>query len=702
MTNKRKKSLPTKLFLMTILIMAISLCVVICVSLHKAYTLYNEELREDLVRLVSVVGEESIDAIIKDNPEAAERAILALKRDKNIIQAGLLKPNNSPLASLTIENHPFKNAIEPKHYLKKMDNENAFIVTEENALLYLKVAITYHKQIIAYIYVVYDTSKLGKVAKQITYYALAIFLGGLGLSALLLYLMQKPIMQPLVNLSNKMALISKTDDYQEIKPEEKYHRDDETGMMVAGFNSMLMVLQSYDRRLEDKNKEISYMAYHDSLTKLPNLTLFKEFLSYHTSSRDGSKFAVLFIDLDNFKAVNDTFGHLVGDELLKAFSNKLKKVLRKTDFTAIHRKSINAGAPVARMGGDEFITLLRGIDNEESINRVLKRIFDEFDNPICFKDIEVRVEVSIGISIYPNDSTDIDELIQYADSAMYEAKQRGKNQYQFFNKALHVSIKEQFYIEQALRKALDNHEFFLHYQPQVNIQTESVVGFEALIRWNHPERGLIPPGRFIPVAEASHVILLIGYWILKEACEVLSKWQKAGFKDLQMSVNISPLQFKDKGLLPAIKTAIINNQIRPNTLVLEITEGALMEDYVFTSTIRKELETLGVLVSIDDFGTGFSSFRYLIEFSANVLKIDKCFIDDIVESEDAKLVANSIKGLADGLDMKLVAEGVETAGQLNYLKRNNYEIVQGYIFSKPCIEQEAEAYLYKMNKPHRD
>lgn len=314
----------------------------------------------------------------------------------------------------------------------------------------------------------------------------------------------------------------------------------------------------------------------------------------------------------------------------------------------------------------------------------------------------IESEVSIGISIYPNDSTDIDELIQYADSAMYEAKQRGKNQYQFFNKALHVSIKEQFYIEQALRKALDNHEFFLHYQPQVNIQTESVVGFEALIRWNHPERGLIPPGRFIPVAEASHVILLIGYWILKEACEVLSKWQKAGFKDLQMSVNISPLQFKDKGLLPAIKTAIINNQIRPNTLVLEITEGALMEDYVFTSTIRKELETLGVLVSIDDFGTGFSSFRYLIEFSANVLKIDKCFIDDIVESEDAKLVANSIKGLADGLDMKLVAEGVETAGQLNYLKRNNYEIVQGYIFSKPCIEQEAEAYLYKMNKPQRD
>lgn len=695
-----RRSIQYKLSLISISIMSITLIFVSGIFLHSEYKAFNQQLGEEVARLIDVVGAGSIASILLEDDDAAKDSISILHQNKNIIHAGI-KSENKTLAITSQKNHPLQKLPLQQSFYEKAPADKQFIVFEKGKLLYAKKNIYYKNKPIAYMYVIYDISKRNMLIYQAAKQTLMTFVFGLLLTLFFVYFSQKHLISPLLSLAQKMNRISSGKSYELVETEKPIASEDEIAALVDGFNTMLIELQSRDKELREKNKELAYQAYHDALTNLPNLTLFKEFLSYQIDNREGYMFAVLFIDLDNFKTINDTFGHHIGDALLQTFSRILKKLLRKSDVAALTSSTTahDTEEALARMGGDEFIVLLKDIKSERSINRVLLRIFDEFKKPVRLNNQDVKIELSLGISIFPNDSKDVDELIQFADTAMYEAKQRGKNQFQYFNQSLHTLVKEQFYIEQDLRQAVENQEFILYYQPQVNIHTHQVIGFEALIRWKHPEKGMIPPGSFIPIAESSQIILPIGKWIIETACETLGNWQKAGYKNLQMAINISPIQFKDKHLLEKIESEIKKHQLEPNTLVLEITEGALMEDHVFTANIRKAFANIGVLISIDDFGTGYSSFRYLIAFNADVLKIDKCFIDDITKSKEANMVADSIKNLAHGLKMKLVAEGVETNAQLKYLKDNAFDIVQGYIFSKPCTKEDATLFLEKNNTP---
>ncbi len=437
-------------------------------------------------------------------------------------------------------------------------------------------------------------------------------------------------------------------------------------------------LEIANKDLIEHQKEIYNLAYYDPITSLPNRVYFTEELNniFENIEENKGLFAVLLLDLDRFKHINDTLGHNVGDHILKLLGMRLKKLVKDYDI-------------IARIGGDEYYILIKDIDHTDDVIKLANIIIEDFKKPFHIKDYELYLTTSIGISLYPDGGLDSQSMIKNADLALYKAKEFGGNAYYIYGIEIQSTGLERMMLLNQLRQALQNNEFMLHYQPQIDILTGKIRGMEALIRWNHPEQGLLYPDKFIPLAEETGLIIPMGEWILREASIQAKKWIDLGH-DITISVNISAKQFQHRGFISEVINAIDKSGLNPKNLTLEITETIAISNIDYTLNILDTLGSLGISVAIDDFGTGYSSLNYLNEMNVNELKIDRSFIWDIEKNDKNKMISNTIIVLAKQLGLKVTAEGVENREQLEILKEMKCDIAQGYHFSKPVSKEKMD------------
>jgi diguanylate cyclase (GGDEF)-like protein len=436
-------------------------------------------------------------------------------------------------------------------------------------------------------------------------------------------------------------------------------------------------------RLTDESLlQMSHMASHDPLTGLPNRMLLEERLvrAITVARRFGRQVAVLFLDVDRFKHINDSLGHNVGDRLLQSVSDRLVSSVRSSDT-------------VSRQGGDEFVVLLSEVSNASSAAASAQKIITKLTAPHMTAGHELHVSVSIGISVFPGDGEDAATLIKCADTAMYQAKALGRDQYQFFTATMNARAVERLALESSLRSALKRHEFLLHYQPKMNLNTGSMIGAEALIRWQHPDRGLVRPTQFVPIAEDSGLIVPMGQWVLLEACRQAREWQDAGLRPVPVSVNISAVEFRSKGFYEGVREILHETRLEPQYLELELTERVLMEPGDSTVAVLRALKDLGLQLSVDDFGTGYSSLSYLRKFPIDSLKLDQSFVHEIANDSDGAPIVTAVISMGKSLNYRVVAEGVETSEQLAFLQSQCCGEGQGFLFSPPLAANDLVGFL---------
>jgi diguanylate cyclase (GGDEF)-like protein len=423
--------------------------------------------------------------------------------------------------------------------------------------------------------------------------------------------------------------------------------------------------------------QMAHSAHHDFLTGLLNRRLLSDRVrqAISSASRNRKKVAVLFLDLDGFKHINDSLGHPIGDRLLQSVAKRLTASVRGSDT-------------VTRQGGDEFVLLLSEMDHSESAVIAMKRLLQAVAEPHFIAPHELQITACIGVSIYPDDGLDAETLIKNADMAMFQAKESGRQSFQFFKPAMNIRAVERQSIEGSLRRALERNEFTLHYQPQVNIRTGEISGAEALIRWTHPTRGSVSPAQFIPVAEDCGMIRPIGNWVLREACKQARTWLNSGLSLGTMAVNISALEFRNESFLEGVFAILKDTGLDPASLELELTESVLMKRAESSASILQALRAKGVRVAVDDFGTGYSSLSYLQKFSIDALKIDQSFVRRIISAPHETTIVTAIIGMARSLKLRVVAEGVETVKELEFLRAHQCDEAQGYYFSRPVAPEQ--------------
>ena len=440
-----------------------------------------------------------------------------------------------------------------------------------------------------------------------------------------------------------------------------------------------------DRDITERKRAeetIRYQAYHDLLTGLPNRALFADMLEHeiHEMHRLGKRLAVLFLDVDQFKNINDSLGHAAGDTLIQLISVELKNSIREFDT-------------VARIGGDEFTLLLPLISQVEDASKIADKVMRSFKKPFRLNHHELRLTASIGISLYPEDGQDAGALLKNADIALHYAKDQGRDNYQFYNSSISHRTLERIILENRLREAVERGELMVYYQAQQNIKTGKITGAEALVRWNHPDLGLLNPEQFIPLAEETGLIAEIDQWVLHEACAQLTAWESAGHALPFITANLSARQFQQPALAGTIADILKETGLRAGNLGIEITETLAMRDTKLTSRNLNLLHDMGVQLLIDDFGTGYSSLSYLKKLPIHKLKIDKSFITDLAKDRDDQAITNAIVAMAHILKLKVVAEGVETKGQKSLLELQDCDEMQGFLFSKPVPAEEFEKFL---------
>ncbi|TBU74131.1 putative bifunctional diguanylate cyclase/phosphodiesterase [Phytopseudomonas daroniae] len=446
-----------------------------------------------------------------------------------------------------------------------------------------------------------------------------------------------------------------------------------TSVLDARLEAQTAMLNS---SLAEANQELTLLALHDNLTRLPNRLLLEDRIeqSMHKIRRNGGHFALMFMDLDGFKPVNDAFGHHVGDLLLREVGQRLQRSLRAQDT-------------LARVGGDEFV-LLAELGERDDAATIAGQIVVLLGQPFQVAEHELRVSTSVGIALYPGDGDDRQELLRNADAAMYHAKGTGKNDYSFFEASMNANAHNQLQLLHDLRAALANEEFVLHYQPKFDALNGQPIGAEALLRWQHPVRGLLAPDTFIPLAERTGLIIAIGEWVLRQACRQMQQWYAAGHRDWRVAVNLSALQFSHAGLLGSVAGALAEHALPANCLTLEITETTAMSDADASMLVLQQLADMGVDLSIDDFGTGYSSLLYLKRLPANELKIDRGFVRELEHDSDDAAIISAIVALGRALNLRIVAEGVETARQQDFLTNLGCDSLQGFLLGRPLPADE--------------
>jgi diguanylate cyclase (GGDEF)-like protein len=444
--------------------------------------------------------------------------------------------------------------------------------------------------------------------------------------------------------------------------------------LIKGQSEGRLILRTVRHAIERKEAErrFLFLSHYDKLTGLANRELFRDRLrqAIARAERSGRLVALLFLDLDRFKAVNDTLGHMAGDELLVEVANRLQNCVRKADT-------------IARLGGDEFTVVLEELESKLDAEAICNKIIHALEQPIVVQRHELYVTTSIGVTFFPVDDTDANALLRNADAAMYRAKEEGRNKYHVFTQDLGASAVRRMGIESALRHAVEREEFFLSYQPKLDVRTGAVLGAEALLRWNNPQLGMVSPADFIPVAEDTGLIVPIGEWALRRACRDALAWQREGAPGLHVAVNLSARQFRGGDLAQTVRKILGEVGIAPELLQLEITESLLMEDTTASADALNELKSLGLEIFLDDFGTGYSSLAYLKKFPIDGLKIDRSFIRDLPTDSDDEAITRAILALSQALRLRVVAEGVENHAQYDFLRCAGCDEVQGYFFSAP-------------------
>jgi len=467
------------------------------------------------------------------------------------------------------------------------------------------------------------------------------------------------------------------------------------GALSLLYAIMLWIGGRSDRILREQEAErianeerVRYQAYHDPLTGLPNRASFAEHLeqAIHRSKRFGWSLGLMFLDLDRFKRVNDSLGHESGDELLRVVARRLQGCTREADM-------------LFRMGGDEFTVLLENVKGPEEAAAIAVRMSQAVAEPVELKHHELAATVSIGIALYPKDDESGERLVKSADTAMYRAKELGRNRYAFFTQEMNDRVENQLVLEAGLQRAVRNDEFVLYYQPRVSAATRRVVGVEALLRWKHPERGLVSPGEFIPLLEESGLIVPVGAKVIEAACRQNRAWQDAGLPPMRVSVNISSRQFRSESLDETIREALHTTGLAAEWLEIELTESLLVENSEQAVAVMERLKAIGVAISIDDFGTGYSSLGYLKRFPIDSLKIDRSFVKDLRTSATDAAIVDAISALAHSLGLGLVAEGVEEAGQAEFLRARYCTEMQGYLFGRPVPAEEVADAVRRLAAP---
>ena len=481
-------------------------------------------------------------------------------------------------------------------------------------------------------------------------------------------------------ISDRVAIARRREPYrmERTRPNGRVIQVDHNPMPGGGY------VATYTDITERKQTEarMRHLAVHDVLTSLPNRTLFLDRLrqALLSARRLQRGVTVLFVDLDRFKDINDHFGHDVGDLMIQEMGQRLSRIIRDSDTAA-------------RLGGDEFAIIQTDVQNIEDTIALAQRIIDELCQPFDCRGIRLHSTASVGITLFPEDGENPEQLVKNADMAMYAAKAEGRNNYRFFLPSMHERVKERKTIEEDLRNALEHDQLELYYQPKIDCRTERVVGAEALVRWHHPERGLILPGEFISVAEECGLINRLGAWVLEKACRQTRIWRDSSLSDLRIAVNLSPAQFQDAELVDSVTKIVKETALPHGTLELEITESILMNNPEKAVSTLKELKELGVLIAIDDFGTGYSSLNYLKRFPVTSIKIDRSFVNDIHVDVDDKAIVDAVIGLGHSLNLEVVAEGVEEVEQLVYLQEKGCDFIQGFLFSKPLPASTFESWV---------
>jgi len=481
-------------------------------------------------------------------------------------------------------------------------------------------------------------------------------------------------------ISDRVAIARRREPYrmERTRPNGRVIQVDHNPMPGGGY------VATYTDITERKQTEarMRHLAVHDVLTSLPNRTLFLDRLrqALLSARRFQRGVTVLFVDLDRFKDINDHFGHDVGDLMIQEMGQRLSRIIRDSDTAA-------------RLGGDEFAIIQTDVQNIEDTIALAQRIIDELCQPFDCRGIRLHSTASVGITLFPEDGENPEQLVKNADMAMYAAKAEGRNNYRFFLPSMHERVKERKTIEEDLRNALEHDQLELYYQPKIDCRTERVVGAEALVRWHHPERGLILPGEFISVAEECGLINRLGAWVLEKACKQTQAWRDSSLPGMRIAVNLSPAQFQDAELVASVTKIVKDTALPEGTLELEITESILMNNPEKAVSTLKELKSLGVMIAIDDFGTGYSSLNYLKRFPVSSIKIDRSFVNDIHVDMDDKAIVDAVIGLGHSLNLEVVAEGVEEVEQLVYLREKGCDFIQGFLFAKPLPATTFESWV---------
>jgi diguanylate cyclase (GGDEF)-like protein len=526
-----------------------------------------------------------------------------------------------------------------------------------------------------------EASRIGEVVVAITFASILIA------SGLLYIALRSLLLSPITQLRDAARELGRGNFQAPIDIDRK----DELGELAESFREM-------GRNLRRSRDQIQYIAYHDGLTGLPNRAMTVDLLerAVRHAQRTESELALLFLDIDDFKRVNDTLGHNGGDELLRQISGRLASALRASDWLG-RGSDEELQEIIGRIGGDEFIVILPNLKSEEGALTVAERVRAMIAEPFHIFGHEFHVTSSLGVSLYPRDASTVEELTQHADHAMYYTKAHGKNSYQLYSQEMDALAVEWLLIKNALHKALDNDEFSLRYQPQLDLQTGTLVGVEALLRWHNPELGHVSPTTFIPVAEETGLIVPIGEWVIREACKQNALWQSKGFGDLSISVNISSRQFSRPNFEATVASSLEESGLSGELLAIELTETCIMESEEEGSRTLAAIKSLGVQISMDDFGTGYSSLGALRKLPIDELKIDRSFVRDIVtDSDDAAIIATII-AMGRSLNLRVLAEGVEDDAQLALLRDQGCHLVQGFLMSRPLTADGLEAYA--MNHP---
>ncbi len=461
--------------------------------------------------------------------------------------------------------------------------------------------------------------------------------------------------------------------------------------------SILVMCDVTERRMAEER--VKFLAFNDDLTRLPNRLNFYDRLEHELEAarQDSRKLTILYLDLDRFKRINDTLGHIAGDDLLCIVAERLSRRLDKPATNDPFASVVPRGF-VARVGADEFALAMTGLVDLNDIRNFASQVLEELAQPITLGDHEVTISASVGVAQFPQHGTDTQSLLKNADTAMYHAKDAGRNTYQFYNENMNALTVDRLSLENDLRRAVDHEQLELYYQPQFDGRSNTIVGCEALLRWRHPDRGMVSPMEFIPLAEETGLIHKIGDWVLNTACKQAQLWHTKGFKDLKVAVNLSGRQFRQSNLVLMIAQALIKSGLNARLLELELTEGIIMRNAVETTRTLGELKSMGIGISVDDFGTGYSSLSYLKRLPIDVIKIDRSFVNDITTDPDDRAITEAIIGMAHSLKKSVIAEGVETKEQAEFLAKRSCHVMQGYLFSKPVPAEEFTELLRKSGR----